>query len=97
MKIRQGFVSNSSSSSFLIYGVTVPSNEDLYDKCDKLKLVCKSPPYEDGRCMYIGRSWCEVKDDETGAQFKKRVKEELTKFFGKEVECGTLENAWYDG
>jgi hypothetical protein len=94
MKIRQGFVSNSSSSSFLIYGVCVGGNCDLRNRCDKLKLTCKQPIYTDD--MYIGRSWSEVKDDETGEQFKKRVEKELTEFFGKETKCETLEAAWRD-
>jgi len=31
MKIRQGFVSNSSSSSFLIYGIQFESKDELLD------------------------------------------------------------------
>ena len=31
MKLRNGFVSNSSTSSFLIYGVCFESSDDLYD------------------------------------------------------------------
>lgn len=36
MKIRQGFVSNSSSSSFAIYGVRFETINDVIKECDKL-------------------------------------------------------------
>ena len=39
MKIRNGFVSNSSTSSFSLYGVQIPDNKDLYE------MVFKKKPY----------------------------------------------------
>jgi len=104
MKIRTGFVSNSSSSSFLIYGVFLESEqaERLQDKIDSLwKEKCgledHSPEYADG--VYVGMSWDSIRDDETGAQFKARVETLLD----DKLESGigamatTHSEAWYNG
>jgi len=109
MKVRSGFVSNSSSSSFLIWGAFIGKSElhdllpeadsrNLYDALDeKLSdgLEHHSPDGCDG--FFIGVSWDKVGDDETGAQFKSRVQKLLAASFGKEIQCGTLEEAWRDG
>ena len=53
MKIRSGFVSNSSSSSFVLYGVKIPQNEIEISEEDCLKGVdC----IEDGRFYLIGKT-----------------------------------------
>jgi hypothetical protein len=101
MKIRSGFVSNSSSSSFLIFGVNL-SNEEA------AKLSRVDHEYYSGNddcCVHcFGISWDDVGDDETGRQFKQRVMEEvnaaLRKFGFKErdaIEFETQSHAWYDG
>lgn len=51
-------------------------------------------PYDS--TVYIGKSWDEVKDDQTGAQFKEEVKEQLKKVFGEDIECDTYSEAWHD-
>jgi hypothetical protein len=120
MKIRIGFVSNSSSSSFLIYGTRVSSDmleqvpdpngesgdflECRYEAIEAL--IKKAFPgdtrprigyYNDGDCgFYIGASWCSVKDDETGKQFKDVVQEEVSKVMGDiPVKCETYDEVIY--
>lgn len=73
MKIRMGFVSNSSSSSFLVYGACLSPRNELYDLTSKIEVY--SPPDDN---TYIGLSWDRVGDDETGKQFKERVTKKVT-------------------
>lgn len=117
MKIRNGFVSNSSSSSFLIYGTTMfrdeilktlntkhkevneedDDSDDVYEVLEEALEGTKldhHTPYDDS--VYIGASWDAIGDDETGAQFKQRVQDQLKKVFGKELPCGTQSEAWHD-
>ena len=106
MKIRNGFVSNSSSSSFLIYGTCaskenvikglkaagVEVHDESYVKIEGLDV---QSPFDDGG-LYIGSSWSDVGDDETGAQFKARVEALIQKFL-PDAKCSTHSEAWYDG
>ena len=117
MKIRNGFVSNSSSSSFLIYGTHYGSSEIFVELIKKLKekngeevsedfdeyaaesyvndlgLTTFSPDY----CgYYVGRSFDEIADDETGKQFKESIQNAI-KTFDENASCGTHEEAWYNG
>ena len=135
MKIRQGFVSNSSSSSFCIYGISMDewemkealikkgiATEDeladgLYEYLDdwsfKYDLKQKGLSEEEidaklaerplsdfeyesimGECHYLGIAWRNIKDDETGAEFKARIEAKMKEIFGDEVECSTYEEAW---
>lgn len=135
MKIRSGFVSNSSSSSFCVHGTTIDCDEimDMLDAIDKafpnndeidvLVKACNTE-YEDGslfECghlasvlskvfahtqisyildwegeqIWIGRGYETLKDDETGAQFKKSAEDEIRKylpfttmeFINEEIHC----------
>lgn len=139
MKFRQGFVSNSSSSSFCIYGVFIDEQKfiealiekgfatkeeipegNLYDYADNWsynnkkrngelteeekitheKIFFKDGfeyhcPYDFGDC-YIGISWNEIGDDETGSQFKAKIEEKIKNLLGEDIECGTQAEAWRD-
>jgi hypothetical protein len=99
MKVRKGFVSNSSSTSFVIYGVSLPEGkeDDYYDLLsdDPVGLNIFYPEY-DG--IYIGKSWSSIKDDETGLQFKQSVENRLKELLGnQDVKCSTYEEGYYNG
>ncbi len=123
MKIRVGFVSNSSSSSFVIYGTSFETSE-LIELLVKNKVIKKSREQlekfiEDGEegeliseafeksdiesffdyensTVYIGNSPFEIKDNETGKEFKERTEQAIEKMIGKRVElyriCETIYN-----
>jgi hypothetical protein len=111
VKLRLGFVSNSSSSSFLIYGACITdyiseegekieeNNEEYeYDTeeliIDRIHTKIKENHfdididygYED---KYLGISWSRIGDDETGKQFKDKIK--------VPTECGTHEECFRNG
>ena len=117
MKLRSGFVSNSSSSSFCIYGTfmeldeliekvkangwltdeeleEMEENEDWYELEEKLNEKTDLEVYASEDQFWIGKSWSNIGDDETGGEFKESVKTELGKVFG-EVDCQTHEEEIY--
>jgi len=145
MKKRNGFVSNSSTQSFFIYGVSfdddetfmkrvkenvsdglkqlileennknaqgsqwtqefdnfdkyMESLENWYDLFSALKNVAEGisidqPPYDS---IYIGVSPSAIKDDETGREFKERVKTFIRSLLGEDVDgFGYCSQAWRD-
>lgn len=113
MKIRTGFVSNSSSSSFMIYGIMIDHSKftemfktylkEGYDYVEPDDVITRetgltwlhTPDGEDQWC--IGRSWDDIKDDETGRQFKADVETKLSKLGLNTTTIGTKERAWYNG
>jgi len=109
MKIRNGFVSNSSSSSFLIFGayfsgekaneIEALEGDAEFNKQLKdfgLKLIYGNPnDYE--RSVYIGKSWDRIGNDETGQQFKNSIAENVKVLLSDEsIECSSHEDAWTD-
>ena len=96
MKLRTGFVSNSSSTSFLIYGAEI-TREDR-DKFEASHTNTNLDTFygpESGN-RFIGKSWSSIKDEETGKQFKDSIKEEIKTILGHEVDCYTFEEAGRD-
>ena len=98
MKIRLGFVSNSSSSSFCIWGIYIDRDdhenfEQFEDTIEQLGLEIHSTPWDS---YAVGRSFSSIKDDETGAQFKQGLADKLT-LAGVNNKCGLCQEAWYDG
>jgi hypothetical protein len=95
VKTRIGFVSNSSSSSFCIYGIYLGhmSDED-YEFINKTGLTDYGSPLDGD--TYVGRSWTSIGNNETGGQFKESV-EKLIANRWPDKKCNTYEEAWYDG
>ena len=108
-KIRTGFVSNSSSSSFCIYGTHLNRESSIeilrdqhnisIDEVDELEDILSLNvyymPYDDDG-FYIGRSFRTIKDNETGKEFKEKVEEKIKKYFPNS-SLGTIEESFYDG
>ncbi len=111
MKIRQGFVSNSSTTSFCIYGarVSVPEvledpddeDSDYIDDYETVEKLCGENGLDyaewDGSFIVGLKPW-DMHEDETYAQFKQRVEDALLKAFNTNPDaCEWIEEAGYDG
>ena len=106
MRTRQGFVSNSSSVSFTIYGVSLEDGEfpelftswgdpkEGFPKDSKLNTYAGSPY---SGVIYVGREWCTIEDHETGLQFKKSVEADIRDFFGQDMNCRIWKEGYYNG
>lgn len=105
MKISNGFISNSSSSSFLIFGYDISQDElkeisqkleceeDVEEVADKLNLNVEYGQYDS---TYIGKSWDDIGDDETGRQFKDTIENAIKQYLPN-IKCSTHSEAWYNG
>lgn len=98
MKIRNGFVSNSSTSSFCIYGIRINGELKPGLESELYKLGFDVEPVDS--LIYIGKSWDKIKDDETGKQFKESIIETLKPVLGDilsedDFEFRTHKKAFY--
>lgn len=97
MKIRNGFVSNSSSSSFVIYGVMLEVSGATNDGKSRLdEYLAENLLYSrknDARlsayteydgCVWLGRSLKSISDDETFSEFKEKTRIALKEIVAKD-------------
>jgi hypothetical protein len=111
MKIRNGFVSNSSSSSFLIFGESFCS-EDFLSKIEDIGgyletlfsnfSIYYGDPNAYERNYYIGRCPSEMKDNEIVGEWKAKIQKEIEEkidknIIKKEIKCGWCEESYYNG
>jgi hypothetical protein len=94
MKTRIGFVSNSSTTSFCIYGDEIPHAKA--EDAEELGLEVHYDHSWFNSVCYAGLSWYNMKDDETCAQFKERVDTALLQL-GEDLKGQTIQVAYYDG
>jgi hypothetical protein len=106
MKIRQGFVSNSSSTSFCLLCINSKEKFDIDIDEDGLeeKFANSDLDYEyavEGYdAQYIGMSPYQMKDDETLLQFKQRIVDEFKNKLDLTIEVTDLDwevQGGYDG
>jgi len=103
MKIRNGFVSNSSSSSFCILGVSIDAEtmnklEGLYKELKETRVHTQySISHDEGK--YAGIDVTSMKDDETPLMLKQELVDELTKVgvTVKLEDVEFIEDGGYDG
>ena len=101
MKIRTGFVSNSSSTSFCIFGLYVGDNTEE----EALKLVKDNELHIEYGCgawddsVYVGLPPSAMKDDETLSQFRDRVRRQLVEKDPKyqDIHLGWITDGGYNG
>jgi hypothetical protein len=104
VKIRLGFVSNSSSCSFCIYGKYFDDLEieEIYNfnRKHNVELFADNPTDYMNGC-YVGLEFTSIKDDETGREFKQRAQNLINDMCDKlelgRVDCEVCERGWYDG
>ena len=100
MKIRHGFVSNSSTSSFVIYGAVVPAAKAA--EIENLSNSSNWPDmfidvFTDEYDMYIGSSLETLYENLTGREIREKTEAAVKKLLGPDVKCEVIARAWYNG
>lgn len=111
MKVRIGFVSNSSSSSFCLFGAYIKNEdimkvantdetEDIYELCEiiteKTDLKFEGR-FDDYAEPCFGYYPNDQKEDETKAQFRERTEKALSELFGRPVKASYHTDGWFNG
>ena len=110
MKYRTGFVSNSSASSFLIYGTRLDMNE-VKSILTKLSIKCDDDYIFDlgeklakslvlgyevySDYIYIGLSPFDFPEDKTIKEIRQEIENKIAKVSSS--TCGWFEAAWHNG
>ena len=97
MKRRAGFVSNSSSTSFCIFGVVYDSewgdawevSEELWGNDTSLEVVSGVEDYYEEHIIGVGPS--EINETETFAEFRIRVAKLISDKVGEVIDPKTLD------
>lgn len=112
MKFRRGFVSNSSTTSFCIFGTIITEKylEDFAKKAGKHDWDWESilmtaglnfhGIYLDADEYVVGLDFTSIDRNETRAQFESRVHKLLKAIVDKNIkkaDLGVHEGGWYDG
>lgn len=112
MKTREGLVSNSSTTSFIVYGARFDGKSDTADEIEGALWKMERAPElkdidthsgEEGYSFYIGRDWERIPDDETPRSFKQRTEEDIKTLLGamgidtSNLKFGIYSESWYNG
>ena len=113
MKVKLDFITNSSTTCFVVFGTSVNKtdlSEDLQEKLkedpyDGLEDAIKGsdlsytfgPDYDYEDEIMIGIGITSMKDDETLKKFKRRVRLEILETIGVKCTPHYIEEAWRDG
>lgn len=104
MKYRNGFVSNSSSTSFVLYGIRFKRDEDSEEKASQLARSTGLKVLYGDYNLYVGLTESgevehsrvgDMRDDETRLQFQERIRNALPESIRGEADW--YSESWYNG
>lgn len=104
MKKRKGFVSNSSSTSFAVVGITLDEDQfkevfgvEEYYAVEELTGLEVGQAYQYNDIYYVGLSWDKQEIGETKGEFFARIEAALVPYLGEDVKVLPISGGWYDG